>query len=160
MITVNGLPQVNCKCSYFLHQSTNWMLFLSLYVWSSAHHIRLVQEKGTVGYLGEKVILCFSLEKIKNNQPYLFLEPALYVPLYMVPRLSKYMSVSTRRCFPTTITTYIPATVTNISLWNDFVCLRFWAGNGRNLFWHLNVFLDFGQNMPPPTFCIVPTYKI
>lgn len=40
MITVNGLPQVNCKWSYFLHQSTNWMLLLCL-EYDSAHHMSL-----------------------------------------------------------------------------------------------------------------------
>ena len=40
MIAVNGLPQVNCKWSYFLHQSTNWMLLLCL-EYDSAHHMSL-----------------------------------------------------------------------------------------------------------------------
>ena len=31
---------------------------------------------------------------------------------------------------------------------------------GQKLFFDLYVFLDFGQNFPPPSFCIVPTYKI
>ena len=31
---------------------------------------------------------------------------------------------------------------------------------GRKLVFELYVFLDFGQNFPPPSFCIVPTWRI